>query len=93
MKFELAISHLLMVTLPDINLIIADLLFFTLDNMFLKTIKSRSYFVSRSCFSFLNLNDVYFGLEIMDEQLFQMHVSSSFAEDNPLLLVNKPNIW
>lgn len=93
MKFEMAISHLLMVTLPNINLIIADLLFFTLDNMFLKTIKSRSYFVSRFCFSFLNLNDVYFGLEIMDEQLFQMHVSSSFAEDNPLLLVNKPNIW
>ena len=82
----------LMVTLPDINLIIADLLFFTLDNMFLKTIKSRSYFVSRFCFSFLNLNDVYFGLEIMDEQLFQMHVSSSFAEDNPLLLVNKPDV-
>lgn len=92
MKFEMAISHLLMVTLPDINLIIADLLFFTLDNMFLKTIKSRSYFVSRFCFSFLNLNDVYFGLEIMDEQLFQMHVSSSFAEDNPLLLVNKPDV-
>lgn len=92
MKFEMAISHLLMVTLPDINFIIADLLFFTLDNMFLKTIKSRSYFVSRFCFSFLNLNHVYFGLEIMDEQLFQMHVSSSFAEDNLLLLVNKPNI-
>lgn len=92
MKFQMAISHLLMVTLPDINLIIADLLFFTLDNMFLKTIKSRSYFVSRFCFSFLNLNHVYFGLEIMDEQLFQMHVSSSFAEDNLLLLVNKPNI-
>lgn len=34
MKFEMAISHLLMVILPDINLIIADLLFFTLDNIF-----------------------------------------------------------
>ena len=28
----------------------------------------------------------------MDEQLFQMYVSSSFAEDNPLLLVNKPDV-
>ena len=34
MKFEMAISYLLMVILPDINLIIADLLFFTLDNIF-----------------------------------------------------------
>lgn len=29
----------------------------------------------------------------MEEQLFQMHVSSSFGEDNLLLLVSKPNIW
>lgn len=34
MKFEMVIFDLLMNILPDINLIIADLLFFTLDNIF-----------------------------------------------------------
>lgn len=29
----------------------------------------------------------------MDERPFQMHVSSSFAGDNLLLLVNKENIF
>lgn len=34
MKFEMVIFDLLMNILPDINLIIADLFFFTLDNIF-----------------------------------------------------------